>query len=58
MRILPVTQTNASNAFLQFCSGVVSEVQDVYDIPEDMREALNDMAYEARMFSGRRFLFA
>lgn len=52
VHILPDTQTNPSNAFLQFCSGVVNE-QDhdtqtqVYEIPQDMHDALNDMGFES-----------
>ncbi len=52
VHILPDTQTNPSNAFLQFCSGVVDEQDDdtqikVYEIPQDMHEALNDMGFES-----------
>lgn len=51
VHILPDTQTNPSNAFLQFCSGVANEQDDtqtkVYEIPEDMHRALNDMGFES-----------
>ena len=52
VRVLPDTRTNASNAFLQFCSGVaaeqaLSQQEEVYDVPQDMREALTDMGFDA-----------
>lgn len=53
VHILPDTRTNASNAFLQFCSGVAAEQalsqqeEEVYDVSQDMREALSDMGFDA-----------
>lgn len=53
VNILPDTRTNASNAFLQFCSGVAGEQEQetsetkFYDIPEDVRAALLDMGFDA-----------
>ena len=49
-RILPDTRTNASNAFLQFCSGVLCEdsvENEVYDIPRETRMALIHMGFDA-----------
>lgn len=51
-RILPDTHTNASNAFLQFCTGVM-EVQEeteeedrVYDLSDEMRATLDRMGFD------------